>query len=321
MEKLDVLVSVIVPVYNSETTINRCIDSVLRQSYKNIELIIINDGSSDNSLELINQYTDNRIKLINQVNSGVSIARNNGIKSALGDFLVFLDSDDEIVENCIEKLLNKILNSNLDMVVCGYNLYDIDLIMSKKSSNDELKFTKEQLKLELEKNSTFSLFAIPWCKIFKKDIIMNNDILFDSSLSLGEDSCFVLDYLKHCKMVKIIPDCLYNIYQNDLSLSKKDRRDIWENQIIIYQKYLEFIGNKDYANNFLIRCMAISVNTSIYHKWPNKDYIQLCKKMVKYQDFKNIKLHNLISLKNKIFYILLKCKMFNIIRLTLNNKK
>lgn len=115
------LVSVIVPVYNAEHFIEKCIHSILNQSYKNIELILVNDGSTDNSVKICDSFAkiDNRIKLIHQANSGPSVARNNGIYNAKGKYIQFIDADDYIEENMIETLVNE-MEKGLDIVICGY---------------------------------------------------------------------------------------------------------------------------------------------------------------------------------------------------------
>ena len=117
------LISIIVPVYNAEKTIKKCIDSILAQTYRNFELILINDGSRDSSLNILKEYenTDERIVVISQENSGVSVARNKGIDSARGDYIIFVDSDDYISENALEVLKGEIeKNSKLDMVISGF---------------------------------------------------------------------------------------------------------------------------------------------------------------------------------------------------------
>ncbi|WP_307873340.1 glycosyltransferase family 2 protein [Bacillus sp. TH50] len=119
---MEAKVSIIVPVYNSEKFISKCLESIIRQTYRNIEILIINDGSSDESETIINVYReiDNRITYYYQNNSGPSKARNKGILNATGEYVIFLDSDDTVDENYVMYLLNEMINSNSDLVCCGY---------------------------------------------------------------------------------------------------------------------------------------------------------------------------------------------------------
>ena len=120
MKKLKI--SVVVPVFNSEKYLEKCIDSIINQTYKNIEIILINDGSSDKSEEICNSYlkTYKNIKLINQSNSGVSVARNNGLKSSTGDYVLFVDSDDWLEKDMLEIMVKEIDNFDIDIVRCEY---------------------------------------------------------------------------------------------------------------------------------------------------------------------------------------------------------
>ena len=114
-------VSIIIPVFNSEKYIENCIKSILGQDYKNVEIIIINDGSTDNSVKIIKQINSDKIKLINQKNNGPSSARNNGIKNASGEWIMFLDSDDMLADNAISNLIEKSINT--DHVISGWKAF------------------------------------------------------------------------------------------------------------------------------------------------------------------------------------------------------
>ena len=123
MNKVDI--SIIVPIYNAEKYINKCVDSLLRQTKKEIEFILINDGSTDNTDSLLREYKDKRIKYFKNKNQGIGKTRNFGIDKAKGKYLMFIDSDDYIEKDACEKLFNKAENSKLDLVVCNfYKVYD-----------------------------------------------------------------------------------------------------------------------------------------------------------------------------------------------------
>ena len=152
-------VTVIVPVYNSEKYIAKCIESILNQTFRNFELLIINDGSKDNSQKIIEEYQKKdpeRIVIVNQENKGVSKTRNEAIKMANGKYLMFIDNDDYIDKDYIETFIKEIKENDLDVVLGGY-----------RRPNEDGKIVKE-LRLKDEEWSKFMIFA-PWAKIYKKE--------------------------------------------------------------------------------------------------------------------------------------------------------
>lgn len=211
-------VSIIIPVYNSEKYIDACLNSVLNQSYKNIEVVIVNDGSKDNSLKAIQKYNniDKRIKLIDQENSGPSEARNNGIIYATGRYIVFIDCDDTVESLYIEKLVNKINTENLDLVCCGYK----DLSEYGKIDYTDFKFKGNQSVIDFAKLVCKGTGGVPWGKIYKKDIIVKHNLKMDKEIFMCEDLVFVLEYVSHCKSFGCVDEHLYNynrLNQNSIS--------------------------------------------------------------------------------------------------------
>jgi len=247
------LVSIIVPVYNSEKYLDKCITSILTQTYKNIELILINDGSSDNSGYLCDAYAnmDHRIKVMHVKNSGVSSARNSGIEVATGKFIEFVDSDDYIEQNMVETLVNEI-NVNVDIVICGYKrLYkDSNGIIVAKNSKlyNEVAITKNKFLHGI--GNLFVDFYINylWNKLYVRDIIKKYNIKFDNSINWGEDLMFNLEYLGYCKNITIMDKPLYNYinYNND-SLTSKFNSELFNNQQTMYKAMREFLdSNNEY---------------------------------------------------------------------------
>ena len=189
---MDKKISIVVPVYNGEKYISKCLDSLINQSYKNIEIIIINDGSNDNTEKICNKYKeiDSRIKVISIENGGVSKARNIGIENATGQFLMFCDSDDYVAKDWCKLLLENYKENNL--ILCDYyNVID----------NEVKEFDYERPKVDsvISKANFFKLklygINVPWNKIYSLEIIKNNNIRFDESISLGEDLRFNIKYL------------------------------------------------------------------------------------------------------------------------------
>lgn len=320
------LISIIVPVYNAEKTIVKCIESIMNQTYKKFELILINDGSTDKSLYILKEFEkkDNRIIVISQENSGVSLTRNKGINEAKGEYIVFVDSDDYIEESTLEFLINEIESKDkLDLVISGFCIV--------KDNNDNFLNTISENKIFdnldfLLNEKLFKFICAPWGKVYKSEIIKNNNIQFDKKLSLGEDTIFVLEYLKYIKNVKFVNESLFFINETEGSLSRRNRLDMFENIMLIYDKAKEVLEYRnEYTFNkiapFYIRNIKICVNTAVAFKWKKKEYKELCNKIRSMEDFKYIDLQEIYLNKfDKIVFKLLKGNHIYILKLFLKFK-
>lgn len=195
-------VSVIVPIYNSEKFISECIESVINQTYKDFELILVDDGSRDSSGEICKKFElkDSRIRYIYKNNGGVSSARNEGLKYARGQYVAFVDSDDIVKPEMLEILLQ----NDTDFAMCGYELFDdADRTNRYKYSCNYLFGTMHDLAQNIGDYISPPFLLGPWCKLFRKSIIINNNVTFPVELSYGEDAIFVLKYLEYCDTVDI----------------------------------------------------------------------------------------------------------------------
>ena len=209
------LVSVIVPVYNSEKYLEACIDSILEQSLKNIEIIFINDGSTDKSLNILKSKNDSRVIILSQKNSGASEARNAGLKIARGDYICFVDSDDIIGERYIEMLLKSAQQTNADIVCAGY----IQITNSCPKTADKPNNLKCLSKGEsIERLLTERISSAPHSKLFKHKTI--KDIAFPK-LSIAEDLLFNYQAMRNAKIITLSSCALYYYRSNMLSLTKK----------------------------------------------------------------------------------------------------
>ena len=232
------LVSIIIPVYNSSTTLNKCLDSIINQTYSNLEIIIVNDGSKDDSERIIKQYDDNRIRYYYIVNHGVSYARNYGIKLAKGDYICFVDSDDFIKKNMVECLINNIHIYNVDIIrFSGY-------IEKSKGKYKCIEFPldnysiysskKELLNLIMnEKNSIRCYTPL----LFMKN---NNINMFDEHLKYLEDKLFYIQNLLNDKKVLFLNDQYY-YYTNNFNSKTKN----FDN---FYNNLFDLIDSFDYIN-------------------------------------------------------------------------
>ena len=259
----NLLISIVVPVYNVEEFLTKCIDSILAQTYGNFELLLIDDGSKDSSGEICDAYLkrDKRIKVFHLENGGVSNARNFGIDQALGEFISFIDSDDWIDDDYLEHFW--VNGNDFDLLVSGHSMQNSDY--SWKTYIPELEiFANKQFLDFYEKNLSEGVIRAPWCKLFSLEIIKKYGLRFNSSLSFGEDTIFTLQFLRLIKSISIINYRGYYRRYTSGSLSKTVNYEGWNKFIDNYQieygktvdEYGEAFGlKKDLAN----RCLYILV--------------------------------------------------------------
>lgn len=240
-------VSIIIPIYNVEKYLEKCLESVLGQTYENLEIILVDDGSADRSAEIATKFAkkDSRIKLVRQENQGQSSARNAGLSLATGEYISFVDSDDQIKPNFISSLVN-LYTGNVSITVCGHEYRRL-----KNGTSDFLYQSplKPRQKHESKKSYVLKLLAkdgrMYSCnnKLFRKQIIKKHQIFFDESLNFAEDTKFVLDYLKYASgeiAYDSAPLYIYN-YGTDGSTIKKTAT-IWSNWQKSYENLKTWLG-------------------------------------------------------------------------------
>lgn len=207
-------VSIIIPIYNDEKHLKKCIESVMRQSYENIEIILINDGSMDKSIEICQYYVreNERIILLNQKNQGVSTARNNALAICSGEFITFVDADDYLEEDAIEHYLNVQAKKDADLVIADFNWV---------SKDSKVKNHKDGINLILNINDALKILfndnyfqGFVWNKFFKRQILRDYNIKFNEDIALGEDLLFVSKYIVHCKTIIYNKEAIYNYFIN-----------------------------------------------------------------------------------------------------------
>ena len=189
-------ISVIIPVYNAAQYLEKCLDSVLAQTFTDFELLLIDDGSKDSSGEICDRYaeSDSRIRVFHKPNGGVSSARNLGLDNAKGEWITFVDADDELSEDALESLLVE----NADFVVCGYECYNMngEKFFSTASYNYYLSLNVDDAITQMYMGEYYNLYSI--AKLYKSSIIKNCNVRFDESLHYSEDRLFVVQYLCSC---------------------------------------------------------------------------------------------------------------------------
>lgn len=216
------LVSVVIPVYNMGDTLEYCVLSVLNQDYMNLEIILVNDGSTDNSFNICCELEkrDNRITAYHTQNKGSGPARNFGIEKAKGEYIFFPDADDYMTENAITELMDATENGKHDLIVFGYKVLTInnDLLNTKRYTNKVLSGLdiRNNYSDYISSVSVYGIQGAPWNKFFSMSIIKNNKVTFPN-LRRHQDEGFIARYMCYSESVKFINPILYIHYANDLS--------------------------------------------------------------------------------------------------------
>ncbi len=209
------LISIVVPIYNTEKYISRCVTSLIKQTYRNIEIILVDDGSQDNSAKICDRFAkkDGRIKVIHKQNSGVSETRNVGIDAASGEYLLFVDGDDFLPLDAVEILYNTIKFDNADMS-CG--CWAKITVKGTTYNHHSSKTVSVDDKEQLMKIMDYEEIKGPVAKLFKTEVIKSHGFTFPEDIKISEDTIFVYKYLRECKTISIVDRNVY--YYNRLSV-------------------------------------------------------------------------------------------------------
>lgn len=249
MEQLDhnPLVSIIIPVYNAEKHISACLESCISQTYKNIEIVAVNDGSKDNSGTILDSYSsaDKRIKVIHQSNSGAAAARETGILNATGEWVAFVDSDDTLQLQAIEKLLASVLPQKSQIGIGAFLFCDHDLNPIRKTApiapqqTDKMSYACSLLTEKI----SFSLSA----KLIRKSLFDN--IIADKSIKLGEDAYITIQLINKASGISIIDDVVYNYIQHSQSASHAPSKAAIDSILLFITKTIAYYAEQHYFGN------------------------------------------------------------------------
>ncbi len=251
-------ISIILPCYNVADYLPKCLDTIINQTYTNIEIICVDDGSPDNSIDILNEYKnkDNRIIVVSQKNQGLSGARNTGASYVTGEYIMYVDSDDWIDLETCEKAVNAAVNNDADLVIWNYiREYHNNPLPRFILGNDKLIFDGEECREkihrrivglyneELSSPETADSLVTAWGKLYKSDLILNNNIKFvDTKLIGTEDALFNIYALNNIKRAVYIPDCLYHYRKdNDISLTSVYKSKLFSQWQYLYSLIEEFI--------------------------------------------------------------------------------
>lgn len=274
------LVSIIVPIYNVEKYLSQCLDSIINQTYNKLEIILVDDGSTDGCANICDEYAKNdyRIRVIHKKNAGLGMARNSGLEIANGDFVVYVDSDDWLEKNMVEKLLIAIDQEQADFAVCGYQKQTSNgQVLSRNSccttkivfSNDEIKdmVLLPILGTTAEARNDIDREMCVWTNMYRMSIIKENHLRFVSERAyLSEDLFYNINYIMHVKRAVFIPECLYNYRLNDFSLTNVYRENrfqllcnLYNNEIDLLKKYELYEDAKQRVQRTFIMKMRNSI--------------------------------------------------------------
>ncbi|MDU1340367.1 MAG: glycosyltransferase [Clostridium butyricum] len=312
---MDKKISIIIPVYNAEKYLSRCIESILKQSYKNFELILINDGSTDRSSEICDKYSnaDNRIKVHHIENGGPAIARNKGLSMISGSYLTFVDADDEIVDGAYFNIVNELENCDVDMIVSSWSV----LNHNKKRNvliGDKILSSNDMIGLISINDEKYG-GGYPWNKFINIEKIRDKIPLFDTSLFVYEDKVWVIEILKYINRVKLTNTISYKYYIYDFSLSHSTKllQRKMENRVFALDKMLSLLQSIDskYINEFYkvycenminISYIFIKQKNSIGKKLYNSN-IKLMQSNFKYYNYKTKIKYYIIRLLSRRNYL------------------
>ena len=257
-------ISVIMPVYNVENYLKDCLDSVSNQSFKDIEIICVNDGSTDNSLEILKNYqnSDNRIKIITQKNQGLGAARNIGIKNAKGKYIFFIDSDDCLDLNCLEKVHENIICNNSDMVLFKFQSFG-GLNNSKKGEGfkidkkfGNIDYSNFTFTYKDVKRYVLNSYYSACLKLYKKEFIDCNNFRFSENIFF-EDVLFHVKVMLNASKISFVNENLYLYRLNDDSIINRNTKgyDIFK----VINDVEDYLTDNDYINEFKTEFMNFKI--------------------------------------------------------------
>lgn len=320
---MNVKLSVIVPVYNSEKYLERCIDSIINQTFEDIEILLVNDGSTDSSFEICRKYeiNDSRIKVLNKPNSGVSDTRNVGIENSTGEFITFVDSDDELDQSMYEKMLGNAKENEADIVFCGFKKFTDEGIYC-----ENLKNLREVAKGAIEPffYSKDAVMGSVWRAIFRKEIV--GDLRFDKNIVYEEDKIFVLNCIGKSKRISVVEECLYHYYTSG-NIKRRYYDNLFDNRKNVYFQEEKYLKRESEELALFEKC-KIYLNCVMITLISENDYKEKLRKLHSdnfYKEARSIKCiiayMKEVSFKGKLMALIVKLKWFALFKAILKRLK
>lgn len=320
-----VKVSVIVPVYQAEDFIRTCVQSILKQTYKNLEIILIDDGSEDNSFEICAELSksDPRIKVFHQKNQGVSAARNKGIDKAQGDYLLFVDADDQIENDMVEYMVQKAVTCYSDIVICGFDYVYADRTEVQMPETEEGNYNRKFICENFVKLYSMGILHNIGTKLYSKKLLIQYNIKFNEKRTVLEDIQFCMDAVRSTDHIYVCTKSFYKYFMqiNQNSIQKTYRENYYVNLQEFFHDIVE-TGVEKNKGFYLIYMDAIllTLKNEIYRKKRkagviikayreicNLDYVKEAEGYIKLRDVRFIKYifyRNIWARRALILYIL-----------------
>jgi len=262
------LVSIIIPCYNASSYIKETINSVLTQTFQNFEILLINDGSTDNSSSIIKTIKDDRIHLVEQENQGVSFSRNKGIAMAKGEFIVFLDADDLLAPSFLEKRIFTLSKSAA--IACASNVVLVDG-KGNKIEEDKKHFAANKSSQILEFND--GIITCPSSYLFKTEFLKKHNLSFNKNLQSSADKYFLLEVLKQGE-IELINESPMNYRILNASMSHKITKNLLKDQISFYNETKTFFEDNNRVPNSYYGRLSFTIAASAYY---SKEYFTFLK--------------------------------------------
>lgn len=246
---LQPLVSIIIPIYNLADYLPKCLDSVHGQSYENIQVLLVNDGSTDASLAVCQEYVrlDSRFQLIDKPNSGVSDSRNQALDRAEGKYIQFLDGDDWLAPDATETLVHTAESTGADLVLAHFYRVADERMAPRGHIKKEQVFTRQEFAEEMMKAPANYYYGVLWNKLYRRSIIEANRLRFDSQVNWCEDFLFNLEYIERVRLVAAVPRPIYYYRkrENSLVTSQASLRRTIAMKIQTFDSYKELYQKLD----------------------------------------------------------------------------
>lgn len=237
-------VSIIVPVYNAEKVISRCVDSILEQEYTDFELLLIDDGSTDSSGKICDKYAkeDTRVRVIHKENGGVSAARNLALEEARGTYLQFLDADDWITPNATKLFVETAEQYQCDMVIADFYRVAGERVSHKGAIEKDGVLSREEFAEEMMENPADFYYGVLWNKLYRRDIIETYNLRMDARISWCEDFMFNLEYIRHCEVFYALQVPIYYYVKTKGSLVSQSMNitKMIKMKLMVFEYYNDF---------------------------------------------------------------------------------
>jgi len=261
-------VSIIVPVYNVESSLERCVDSIINQTYQNWELWLIDDGSRDASGKICDSFSlsDARIRSIHKKNAGVSAARNTGLENVQGEYVLFVDSDDYLELNTLELAMNEVERSGADAVLFGfyYHFKEEDRVVENKGNRAFVGKNEEFVSEVFGEMFRKELLNPPWNKLIKKEMLLQNGIRFVSEYSICEDMIFTIGVLGACDKIAFLDLPLYHyVYKKEDNLVNKFHGNYFEALSFYVEKVMEYLSKYNASAELVAELGTFYVNQAV----------------------------------------------------------